>query len=304
MGYEEILHGNSISQECRIITKRGETRWLRLRRRPVWDSEARRVVRYFGVAEDVTEQRLATQAQRESERLRLALEKEKELGELKTRLMLTISHEFRTPLSVAYASAELLERYYARMSVSQQEEHLHRIEAQIHKLTAMLEDISLVIHARFERLALTRELTSIRKIYESAVLQIEDFDDAHQRIVLNADDPLPDLKLDVRRIQYVLTNLLSNALKYSDQAAKVVVDLRKSGGGITLSVRDEGIGIPDEAQAHIFEPFFRANNVGSIGGTGLGLSIVKEIVELHQGTIDIQSGVDQGTLITIWLPGE
>ncbi len=303
-GYEEILRGNSLSQECRIITKTGESRWLRLRRRPVWDGEAKRVVRLFGVAEDVTEQRLAALAQRESERLRLALEKEKELGELKTRLMLTISHEFRTPLSVAYTSTELLERYYSRMSVAQREEHLHRIEAQISKLTSMLEDISLVIHSRFERLALTLERTNIRKIYDLAVLQIQDFEDAGERIVLNADDPLSDLKLDARRIQYVLTNLLSNALKYSDRATKVVVDLRQSNGGISLRVSDEGIGIPDEAQVSIFEPFFRADNVGSIGGTGLGLSIVKEIVALHEGTISIQSVVDQGTQITIWLPGE
>ena len=114
---------------------------------------------------------------------------------------------------------------------------------------------------------------------------------------------LPVLKLDTRRIQYVLTNLLSNAMKYSDWATKVVVDLRNSDGGITLRVSDEGIGIPVEAQAHIFEPFFRATNVGTIGGTGLGLSIVKEIIELHEGTINIQSVVDQGTQITIWLPG-
>ncbi len=302
-GYEAIIRGNSISQECRIITKSGEVRWLRLRRRPVWDDAAQRVVRYFGVAEDVTEQHAAAQAQQESERLRLALEKEKELSELKTRLMLTISHEFRTPLSVAYASTELLERYYERMSVTQREEHLRRIEAQINKLTAMLEDISLVIHSRFERLALNLESTDIRTVYDYAVRQIQDFDDAGERIVLNVADTLPNLKLDTRRIQYVLTNLLSNALKYSDRATKVVVDMRNSDGGIRLQVRDEGIGIPAEAQAHIFEPFFRANNVGSIGGTGLGMSIVKEIVELHGGTINIQSVVDQGTQITIWLPG-
>ena len=303
-GDKEILQGNLISQECRIITKKGEIRWLRLRRRPVWDEEEKRVIRYFGVAEDITEQRQAAQAQRESERLRLALEKEKELGELKTRLMLTISHEFRTPLSVAHASAELLERYYARMSVAQREEHLRRIEAQVYRLTAMLEDISLVIHSRFERLALNLEPTSIRKVYETALPQIEDFDDAHERIVLNADDELPDLQLDVRRIQYVLTNLLSNALKYSDHTTLVVVDLRNSRGGIMLKVSDEGVGIPDEARAHIFEPFFRADNVGSIGGTGLGLSIVKEIVELHHGTINVHSVVNQGTQITIWLPRE
>ena len=304
VGDKAILEGDSISQECRIITKQGETRWLRLRRRPVWDDAERRVVRYFGVAEDITEQRQAAQAQQESERLRLALEKEKELGDLKTRLMLTISHEFRTPLSVAYASTELLERYYTRMSVAQREEHLHRIEAQVHRLTAMLEDISLVIHARFERLALKLEPTSIRKVYETALLQIEDFDDAHERIVLNADDALPDLRLDVRRIQYVLTNLLSNALKYSNQMTPVIVDLRNSNGGIMLKVSDEGVGIPEEAQAHIFEPFFRATNVGSVGGTGLGLSIVKEIVELHHGTIKVHSMVNQGTQITIWLPCE
>lgn len=299
-----VLRGESGSQECRILTKSGELRWMHIYRRPVWDKTENRVVRYFGVAQDITERKQAEEVQHESERLRLALEKEKELGELKTRLMITISHEFRTPLSIAYTSAEMLERYYERMTVVQREIHLHKIGAEIKRLTGMLEDMSLLIYARFGQLTLNLESTDLKQLCEAAILKLEDFEEAKQRIAINIDEPLPELMVDTRRIQYVVTNLLSNSLKYSGHAMKVSLDLFRQGDGVMIQVTDHGIGITHEDQARLFEPFYRANNVGAVGGTGLGLSIVKEIVEMHRGTISLRSDVNQGTQVTVFLPGE
>jgi len=254
------------------------------------------------IIRDITERKRAQDVQRESDRLRLALEKETELGELKTRFMITISHEFRTPLSVAYTSAELLERYYDRMDGSQRREHLHRVEGQIKKLTEMLEDISMIIHSRFERLELTVQPVNLSQLCEAAIAQIQDFEEDERRILFTVEEALPRLTLDVRRIKYVLTNLLSNALKYSEGNKMVTLDVSRYKDGIIITVADEGIGIPLEDQARIFDPFYRAHNVGGIRGTGLGLSIVKEIVELHQGTITIRSELNQGTKITVYLP--
>ena len=254
------------------------------------------------IIRDITERKRAQEVQRESDRLRLALEKETELGELKTRFMITISHEFRTPLSVAYSSAELLEHYYERMNTGQREEHLHRVESQIKKLTEMLEDISMIIHARFEQLSLTVQPVNLRKLCEAAIAQIQDYDEDHQRVVFTAEEQLPNLMLDMRRIKYVLTNLLANGLKYSDGDKTVTLDVVRHADGIMIKVTDQGIGIPPEEQVRIFDPFYRAHNVGAIRGTGLGLSIVKEIVEMHRGTITITSEVNQGTVITVYLP--
>ncbi|MEO8392200.1 MAG: PAS domain S-box protein [Chloroflexota bacterium] len=299
---QAVLQGQTSSQECRIITKDGAIRWLLLHRHPVWDAQQNRVIRYYGVAQDITARKNAEVAQRESERLHIALDKEKELGELKTKLMITISHEFRTPLSVAYTSAELLEKYYGRMSVEQRATHLHKVKTQIQKLVGMLEDISLLIHAKFGELTLNLEPTDLQKLCKAALLTLEDFDDAQQRIEVNIDKKLPNFMLDARRLQYVLTNLLSNALKYSDQATKIALDVFEQNDGITIQVVDQGIGIPNDEQVHLFEPFYRANNVGAIGGTGLGLSIVKEIVEMHNGTISLRSEAHQGTQVVIFLP--
>ena len=254
------------------------------------------------IIRDVTERKRAQEIQRESDRLRIALEKETELGELKTRFMITISHEFRTPLSVAYTSAELLERYYDRMDGSQRREHLRRVEGQIKKLTELLEDISMIIHSRFERLALTVQPVDLRQLCEAAIAQIQDYDEDENRVLFTVEEDLPSLMLDVRRVKYVLSNLLSNALKYSKADKPVILDVSRHENGIMITVADEGIGIPLEDQANIFEPFYRAKNVGQTRGTGLGLSIVKEIVELHRGAVTINSQINHGTKIMVYMP--
>ena len=153
-----------------------------------------------------------------------------------------------------------------------------------------------------ERLGLTVQPVNLTQLCEAAIAQIQDYDEDEQRILFRVDEELPNLMLDVRRIKYVLTNLLSNALKYSNSDKMVTLDVSRHEDGIMVTVADQGIGIPLEDQARIFDPFYRAHNVGTIRGTGLGLSIVKEIVELHQGTITIKSELNQGTKITVYLP--
>jgi PAS domain S-box-containing protein len=254
------------------------------------------------ILRDITERKRAEEAQREAENLRIALDKEKELSDLKTRLMITISHEFRTPLSIAYSSAELLEKFYQKMSSEQRAEHLHRVEAQITKVTQMIEDVSLVFHSTFERLVLNFEPTDLRQLCLLALQQFEEGDNARPRVTFQADDNLPIMVIDERRIKYVLTNLLSNAIKYSPKDATISLNLSRHRPGVVIQVVDHGIGIPAEEMTRIFEPFYRARNVGTIGGTGLGLSIVKDIVDVHHGTIQIDSEVNRGTQVTVFLP--
>jgi len=153
-----------------------------------------------------------------------------------------------------------------------------------------------------EQRSLTIQPVNLQKLCESVIAQLQDYDEDHHRIVFTAEDQLPNLMLDARRIKYVLTNLLANALKYSESDKMVMLDVFRQEGGIMIKVTDQGIGIPPEEQTRIFEPFYRAHNVGAIRGTGLGLSIVKEIVEMHRGTITIASAIGRGTAITVYLP--
>lgn len=256
------------------------------------------------ILRDVTERKRAEEAQRETESLRIALEKEKELSDLKTRMMITISHEFRTPLSIAFSSAELLERFHDKMVPEQRNEHLHRVEAQITKLTQMIEDVSLVFHSTFERIVLNSEPTDFRELCQLAIEQFDADGESHPRIDFRADDNLPIMMIDPARIKFVLTSLLANAIKYSDKDDVISMTVTRRGAGILVQVIDHGMGIPAEEQARIFEPFYRGRNVGAIGGTGLGLSIVKDIVEVHRGVIRINSEVNQGTRVSVYLPYE
>ncbi len=254
------------------------------------------------IIRDVTERKRAEETRHEAERLRIALEKERELSELKTRLMITISHEFRTPLAIVHSSAELLDKFFDRMQPEQRARHLLKIQAQIRRLTEMIEGITLVVQATFERVVPQFEPTDFASLCADAILQMQVLIQTQDRIVVEIEDNLPKLMLDQRRMKYVLTNLLSNALKYSTATSSVLLEAHCEGQFVLLRVTDYGIGIPASEQTHIFEPFYRAQNVSGIGGTGLGLSVVKDIIELHSGTISLTSELGKGTQITILLP--
>ncbi|HWB54135.1 MAG TPA: HAMP domain-containing sensor histidine kinase, partial [Tepidisphaeraceae bacterium] len=254
------------------------------------------------IIRDVTERKRADETRHEAERLRIALEKERELGELKTRLMITISHEFRTPLAIVNSSAELLDKFLERMQPEQRARHLLKIQAQIRRLTEMIEDITLIVQSTFEQVVPQFEPTDFAILCADAILQMDVLIQTQDRIVLEIEDNLPKLMLDQRRMKYVLTNLLSNALKYSPATSSILLQAHRDGHFVLLRITDHGIGIPASEQNHIFEPFYRAQNVSGIGGTGLGLSVVKDIIELHNGTIGLASELGQGTQVTILLP--
>ncbi len=254
------------------------------------------------IARDVTERKRAEEVQREADRLRIALDKERELGDLKTRLMVTISHEFRTPLSIIYTSTELLEKFLDRMKPEQRAGHLHKIQQQISKLTELMDDISVIIHSSFDRVVPNFKSTDVRQLCETVLAESPAFAESRSRVQFDADPDLPRLRLDQRRIRYVLTNLLSNALKYSPPGSTVELRAHVENQSVVLTVLDHGIGIPPEEQSRVFEPFYRAQNVGNTGGTGLGLSIVKGVIDLHGAAIDLISEVGAGTQIAIIFP--
>jgi PAS domain S-box-containing protein len=267
---------------------------------PPGDGEA---LSMLSVAANITERKKAEVALRENDLLRIALEKERELNSLKTRLMTTISHEFRTPLAIALSSVGLLEDYFERLTPEKRGEHLVRIHAQINRLTEMIDDISFIIHdTERNRQALSLEPVDLRELCEAAIRELRDSDVAISRIKISSDDNLPGLMLDARRARYAIVNLLSNALKFSDQDSDVLLELFVQKRQVCLRVSDSGIGIPPKDQPQIFDPFYRARNVGTVAGTGLGLSVVKEIVGLHDGTVELESEEGRGTTVTIVLP--
>ncbi|WP_421657989.1 PAS domain-containing sensor histidine kinase [Leptothermofonsia sp. ETS-13] len=230
-----------------------------------------------------------------------ALEKEKELNELKSRFVSMISHEFRTPLTTIQSATELLEYY--EWSQAEKRERFQQIHIAVQHMTQLLEDVLLIGRVEAGKLGFNPSLIDLTAFCRQLVAETQLTTDHKYCITFNSQEQAQNTWIDQKLLRQILTNLLSNAIKYSPNGGNIELGLNYGTNIIQLWVKDEGIGIPPEAREHVFEAFFRAKNVSTIQGTGLGLAIVKKCVELHKGTIRLESEVGAGTTFIITLPG-
>jgi signal transduction histidine kinase len=244
---------------------------------------------------DITEHKQMEQG------LRTALERERELNELKTRFSSMVSHEFRTPLSIILSSAGLLDGYYDRMSDEKRKEHLQQIQTQVGHLTGLLDDVLTLSRAETLGISITGEYIDLKAFCLEIVRDIQSTTSKHQ-IQYSVEGESRMILLDSKLMRQAIANLLSNAIKYSPQGGKVKLHITFSDHEVILTCEDEGIGIPEADQKRLFEVFHRGQNVGAIPGTGLGLPIIKRAIEAHGGTISVKSSVGAGTNFIIQLP--
>ncbi|MEL6132620.1 MAG: hybrid sensor histidine kinase/response regulator, partial [Bacteroidota bacterium] len=243
------------------------------------------------------------QALRKSqEELRIALTKEQQLNEMKSRFVSMASHEFRTPLATILSSISLIDKYELPEHADRRKKHIERIKSNVHALTTILNDFLSISKLEEGKISSHEGILNlgekIREITEEMQTQTKE----GQVIQLDYAADVDMVILDGQIMRNVLNNLISNAIKYSPPNAQIYISARLNSGEFRLEVKDQGIGIPEDEQAHLFERFFRARNVTNIQGTGLGLSIVKRYIELLKGTIDFHSIPDEGTTFTIILP--
>jgi PAS domain S-box-containing protein len=236
------------------------------------------------------------------EELREALKKERELSELKSRFVSMTSHEFRTPLSAILTNAELLRRYNHRWTEEKKVELFQRIETSTRHMTNMLDDILLIGKAESGKLEFNPMPLDITSFCQNMVEEFQLSSGSGYQLEFIQQGTASVAWLDEKLMRQIVGNLLSNAIKYSPPGSTVRFELNCEKNGVILKIKDQGIGIPPEDQARMFEVFHRAKNVGTIQGTGLGLTIVKRSVDLHSGTITVESEVKAGTTFTIWLP--
>jgi signal transduction histidine kinase len=256
------------------------------------------------VAERTAELQAANEQLRQAhEEVSRALEQERELSELKTRFLSMASHEFRTPLAIILSSAELLEHYSHRFTEEKRLTHLHRIQASVRGMVALLEDVLLVGRAEAGRLAFNPQPLDLVPFCRELVEEFQLGPAAGHELGLDLVglESLPAI-LDEQLLRHILSNLLSNAVKYSPAGSPVRLALARVGERAVFTVADQGIGIPARDQGRLFEPFHRAGNVGSAPGTGLGLNIVRRAVELHRGSIELRSQEGRGTTVVVELP--
>ncbi|MFN8531752.1 MAG: PAS domain S-box protein [Anaerolineae bacterium] len=234
--------------------------------------------------------------------IQAALTHEKELGELKSRFVSMASHEFRNPLAAILAMTETLTLYWEHMDKTKIDDRLKRVREQATRMTAIMEDVLQMTriqtgHTKFEPTS-----DDLDALCTQVISDLAELPDYRDRICYECLHRPVKAIFDARLLQQAITNLLHNALKYSPSEKSVHITLEQENGHIVLRIMDEGIGIPPEDLKHLFEPFHRAANVGQIYGTGLGLGIAKEAVELHRGTITVESQVNVGTTFTVTLP--
>ena len=231
-----------------------------------------------------------------------ALQKERELNQLKSRFVSIASHEFRTPLSSIQLSASLIEHYYDRLDKEKIFFHLEKINAGVNNLTAILNDFLSVERIEAGKTNPVYREFDLKTLCEGIADAMNSEARRGQKILYKHFGKTTRFYLDDNLLQHCLHNLVSNAIKYSHDGGTVCLNTRLTRTQCRIWVEDHGIGIPRESQAQLFEPFFRANNTMDIQGTGLGLNIVQRYTRLMNGEINFTSDDKTGTVFTIIFP--
>ncbi len=251
----------------------------------------------MGSAFDITAQKKA------EEELRTALEQERHLNILKSRFIYTVSHEFRTPLTGISVASELLQHYYDRMDADNRLKNIQSIRKRTDELTTLIE--SLLTQSSAESLSSMYKPFKVEPsiVCEEIISDFQDTFDPPTHVIEYCFEPhIPEIQWDKRLMKHIIRNLLSNAIKYSKAGTTINLQLYSFENTVILEVKDNGVGISVDDLQHIFTPFFRSYRTETIKGTGLGLSIVKEFVEMHGGTITVESKLGEGTAFKLLFP--
>lgn len=212
------------------------------------------------------------------------------------------SHEFRNPLATIKIATEVLQRYGEKLSEDRKCRHLQRIQSATDSLNYLLEDMLTLERASSGKFQCEPKWIDVVSFCQEQVeaLQFSAGNRYHLQLFIAGEYTYACL--DEKLLWHLLNNLLCNAIKYSPNGGTISLTLAGDETNVTFQVRDQGIGIPSESQERLFEPFYRASNVGMIPGTGLGLAIVKQCIEMHDGQITVESVAGQGTTFTVMLP--
>lgn len=231
-----------------------------------------------------------------------ALEKERELNTLKTRFLSMASHEFRTPLSTILSSVDLIGRYTDELKDEKVVRHVARIRAKVRELTGILNDFLSL--DKLEQGHATVNATNFDVVHLCIDLleELRPMARPGQELGYDHEGRERHVVQDRQMLSNVISNLVNNAIKYSPNDSPIQLRTRIVNGVLHLEVKDQGMGIPEEDQEHLFERFFRASNVVNVQGTGLGLNIVRKYLDLMHGRISFRSRAGEGTTFTVVLP--
>ncbi|WP_375493840.1 ATP-binding protein [uncultured Nostoc sp.] len=245
---------------------------------------------------------ILNQLRESEERTRQALAKEQELNELKSNFVAMVSHEFRTPMTTIRTAVDILEYNSDKLTDDRKTKYFDRIQNAINQMLHLLDEILFLSKTEAAKLEYKPTLLNLENFCSELtdILQINA--GSQHNIIFTCQGESTQAEMDEDLLNCILTNLISNAIKYSPQHSTIWFDLICQDRLATFQVKDRGMGIPLKDQARLFQTFYRASNVGVIQGTGLGLTIVKKCVELHGGHIQLESEQGVGTTVIVTLP--
>lgn len=223
-----------------------------------------------------------------------SLTKEKELNDMKSRFVSMASHEFRTPLSTILSSASLIGKYPLTEEQPKREKHIERIQSAVRNLTGILNEFLAIGRIEDGRIAVRYSQFNLQELLTSLCNEMQDICKQGQSITYSHEGKTI-VQLDIELLRNIVLNLMSNAIKFSNEHTLIELKSSFTQDIVIISIKDNGVGIPEEDQKHLFERFFRGNNVLNIQGTGLGLHIVGRYVELMKGNISFKSKLGSGT---------
>lgn len=251
--------------------------------------------KFVYIGRDITERK------RLEKEMEIALQKERELNELKSNFLSMTSHEFRNPLTVILSAAELLQFNLQNVSEPKTSKYIEPIHKSVENLLELLDNLLILGKADSNKLVVQRKLINLADFCDDLLENLELSSPIRRISLVNqCEDNL--WPIDEKLLEHILNNLLSNALKYSPNQTPVYLRLYPEDNAVCLEVEDQGIGIPLEDQKHLFELFHRGKNVGKIPGNGLGLAIVKKSVDIYGGSFTVSSQEGVGTIVKVNLP--
>tara|TARA_R110001592_G_scaffold109196_7_gene304702 strand:- start:6808 stop:8319 length:1512 start_codon:yes stop_codon:yes gene_type:complete len=262
---------------------------------------------FVAIILDITERKNYTKklektVEERTQQLTEALAVEKELNELKTRFLSLVSHEFKTPLSSILTSVTLLEKYTQTEQQEKRSKHVNTIKKKVKYLDTILTDFLSVERLDTNKVNYNIETLPLSKIVNEVIYDANMLLKSGQKIQYpkNVDDIT--IEFDEKTLVLVLSNLVHNAIKYSSEDSIIDVQISMEENQLLIKIIDEGIGIPEEEQKHIFNRYFRAENALLTQGTGIGLNIAKQHLEYLGASLEFSSELNKGSIFTVKIP--
>lgn len=297
---QQLQQGDLPAFRAQVMTRAGGERTIEWVGRIIERSDDEPTT-FFLMGNDITAQLEAEELRLEEERLRLALQFERESNEALTRFMSITAHELRTPLSTILTSAEMLERHIDTMTTDVRNRRIERIKEQVNQLNAMMNDMSTVLQANEGMFTFTSNPTDVVRFCRNLIDSVHLAYPSEHTLSFNHSWPYETVSTDTRLLTHILSNLIVNAIKYTPTSTTISLSLYEAAGNMVYEIIDQGRGILPEDKDSIFEPFYRGTNAAETSGTGLGLKIVYDCVQIYGGAIDFTS-TPTGTTFIVRLP--